>query len=322
MGDESSALMAYYGADPGQLRALAAQFSKGAALLESHAQSLHSMIGSATSWQGPDAERFRSQWAGRDFKAMSAAITMLRASAQDLKRNADEQEGVSGGSGGSAGDARSGASTGASGLFAHIENSDKTDDANRDGMRIERVVGPDGETRLIVYLKGTGATDRDLVQDWVRNAGLVGGDSDDVIRSRIEAALDDTPKGRSTDVMLVGFSQGGMLAQNIAASGDYSVTDLVTYGAPITHSDIEGVQAAHLQANSDPVPGGGGFLGGSHTSDHVFNSNADTPWGEIAHSDAAYANVASDFDNSNDPRFADVKDSMKKYQGVVVDTYE
>lgn len=309
----------YYGADPGQLRALAMQFDKGAGVLESHAMTLHSMIGSSTSWQGPDAERFRSEWTGRDFKAMSAAIQMLRSSARDLQRNADDQERISGGHGGSAADAQSGAAGGASGLFDHIENTSKDHDAYQDGVRIERVVGPDGQTRLIVYFKGQDASAN---RDGWRSLLMTGGGADPSIAALIDDALKDCPAGKDTEVMLVGFSQGGMDAQNIASSDRYNVSTLVTYGSPITHSDNPHIQTVHLQANSDPVPAIGGYLGGAHGSNQVFHSDADTPWGQLAHSDAAYKNVAADFDNSADPRFADVKKSIDMFNGVVVDSDE
>lgn len=302
--------MAYYGADPGQLRALSAQFAKGANVLESHATTLHSLIGSSTSWQGPDAERFRSQWTGRDFKAMSAAIAMLRTSAQDLTRNADEQEGVSGGHGGTAANATSGAAGGASGLFDHIQNTGDDHDDYNDGLRIERVVGPDGKTRLIAYFKGQ---DSSAYRDFGRSVWMAGGDVDPSMAASIDAALAGCPDGRNTEVMLVGFSQGGMDAQNIAASGRYHVTTMVTYGAPITHADVPGVEAVHLRANSDPMP----FIG-SHQSGQVFSSNADTPFGQLAHSDAAYENVAGDFDRSTDPRYDHVKSNIEKFDGVVV----
>ncbi|RDH76832.1 hypothetical protein DVS77_18465 [Mycolicibacterium moriokaense] len=312
-------LMAYYGADPGQLRALAAQFNKGAAALESHAMTLHSMIGSATSWQGPDAERFRSQWTGRDFKAMSAAITMLRSSAQDLKRNADEQEDVSGGSVGAQSSSAAPSST--AGLMSHVHNSRH----DADGMRIEKVIGPDGETRLIVYLKGTGASDRNFFQDLYHDGELIAGIDDDEIRSKIDAALDETPHGRSTDVMLVGFSQGGLAAQQIAASGDYNVTNVVTYGSPVITPDQQGIDAVHMHASGDNVPLAGALISGGYSpfeqsptdGNHIYESDPHLPHGEDA-----YEKVAADFDNSNDPRFRDAKDSMKNYQGVVVDTYE
>jgi hypothetical protein len=310
--------MAYYGADTGQLRALAAQFTKGAALLESHAMTLHSMIGSSTSWRGPDAERFRSQWTGRDFKAMSTAIDMLRSSAQDLKRNADEQEGVSGRAGGAhSGDNAAPANTAE--LMTHVENSVHDDD----GVRIERVVGPDGETRLIVYFKGTGASDN---RDFWRNGDLLLGTQDaDAIRSKIDAALSQTPAGKDTEVMLVGFSQGGLDAQRVVASGDYNVTNVVTYGSPVIMDDRPGVQTVHMHASGDNIPVLGAAVYGGlfpleqspNSDNHIFESDPHQP-----HSEGAYTTVGADFDRSTDPRFADVKESMKKFQGVIVSTDE
>jgi uncharacterized protein YukE len=333
--------MAYYGADPGQLRALAAQFSKGAAVLESHAQTLHSMIGSSTNWQGPDAERFRSQWTGRDFKAMSAAITMLRSSAQDLKRNADEQEGVSS-------ESRSSGGGYAADLIGRRDN-----DGVQDGIRIDKVVGPDGKTRLIVYLEGTKEADR---LSEVRNLDAIKGKPDHYLTDKISEALKSTPDGKNTEIMLVGFSQGGMDAQNIAAhSGDYGykVTNLVTYGSPIIQPDNPNIGTVHMRATGDNVPGLGS--GGAATnaaidivtrppgagtaaaladsvgyvartadpSDYVFEYNPDIPSKDQwlgNHARDTYLPVANAFDNSTDPRFTEVRDSMKKFDGTVTRT--
>ncbi|MGH3676936.1 MAG: hypothetical protein ACRDU5_14600 [Mycobacterium sp.] len=311
--------MAYYGADPGQLRVLATQFNKNAGVLESHAMSLHSLIGSSTSWRGPDADRFRSQWSDHSFRAMSAAVTLLRQSAIDLQRNADEQEGISEGRSGTGGQSGSAAPTGASGLFEHIQNRGDEFDKDDDGVRIERVVGPDGETRLIAYFKGQDASEN---RDGWRSMSVVGGWVDPAITAKIDEALKSCPNGTNTEVMLVGFSQGGMDAQNIAASDKYNVTNLVTYGSPITQGDNPNIHTVHMHASGDLVPVGGAIGAGGYQSDQVFQSDANLPFGQQVHGDDAYENVAADFDKSTDSRFTDAKDSMKKFQGVVVHTDE
>jgi pimeloyl-ACP methyl ester carboxylesterase len=60
------------------------------------------------------------------------------------------------------------------------------------------------------------------------------------------------PKG--AEVMLVGYSQGGTDAQNIAMQyNDFKVTQVVTFGSPV-RQDLD-VPAVHLQANGDHIPG-------------------------------------------------------------------
>ena len=45
------------------------------------------------------------------------------------------------------------------------------------------------------------------------------------------------PGSKDYEMMLVGYSQGGMDAQNLAALRKYNVTSLVTYGSPLTQAD-------------------------------------------------------------------------------------
>jgi uncharacterized protein with NAD-binding domain and iron-sulfur cluster len=67
--------------------------------------------------------------------------------------------------------------------------------------------------------------------------------------------------GHISEIMLVGFSQGGIDAQNLAFRSDPSmgwdnslVTAVVTFGAPITRPSPPGVATIHLQDWFDPVP--------------------------------------------------------------------
>jgi pimeloyl-ACP methyl ester carboxylesterase len=54
--------------------------------------------------------------------------------------------------------------------------------------------------------------------------------------------------------MLVGLSQGGMDAQNLASAGENNVSTLMTYGTPIIRADDPTIATAHIRAEGDPVP--------------------------------------------------------------------
>ena len=348
--------MAVEGADVAELRSAATQFSKGASALESSTKALHSLISTTTQWRGPDADRFRSQWSGESARTITAAVSALNEAANTLRRNADEQDNASavnaadtaaaaGVYGGSA------ASTSTAQLFDRIC---KDNDGDLDGFHIDRVVGPDGKTRLIAYFEGTGQAPRLTVD---RNAKLTDGWVDPYLTSKIDRALSETPDGKITDIMLVGFSQGGMDAQNIAASGRYHVTNLVTYGSPVIQHDNAGIDTVHLQAKGDNVPEMGLFgaaveamqnppvigIGQAvgEMTNYVSRTSTPSNWIYEAdpciaatdvsiygvdtgvsvignHGDPAYQAVASDFDGSNDPHFANVKKSMEKFDGTVL----
>jgi hypothetical protein len=352
--------MTVEGADVAQLRSAAAQFSKGASALEASAKALHSLIGSATRWRGPDADRFRSQWSGQSARTINAAVDALRQASKTLQRNADEQDKASAVH---VGDAvatsvyqGSAAPNGTAQLF---DSLNKDNDHNKgDGFHIDKVVGPDGKTRLIVYFEGTFEADRLTV---ARNGDVIKGLVDPYLTKQIDEALRQTPDGMKSDVMLVGFSQGGMDAQNIAASGRYHVTDLVTYGSPLVQPDNPGIATVHLQAKGDNVPNlglagigadgvvdmvqHGDLIGGAQAvgdavnyvgrtstpSNWIFESDphiappelsnigADVQWAAIGnHGVPAYQAVAADFDKSTDPHYDAVKQSMQKFDGPVL----
>lgn len=336
--------MGYNGADVDQLREAAAQFERMASSVEATTRSLSSLVDSADQWSGADGDRFRAAWKDRSVHSLRAAAAALRQGAIDLRRNADGQEGVS-----STGGANAPANSAQ--LFEHIRNSER----DSDGVRIEKVLGADGATRLIVYLKGQDSTDNRTL---ARNAPLLAGYVDAHVTGMIDEALKACPGGTDTDIMLVGYSQGGMDAQNIAASGRYHVTTLLTYGSPLVQSDIPGVEAVHLRADGDAVPAVGGLIRevekaalNSGSAGPIFSGNlviqmaanaaVDAVTGQsaaTAHQFEAdpglsdrsplnvhihgYPEVALSFDNSTDPRWAAAKASMEKFQGVIVTSTE
>jgi uncharacterized protein YukE len=250
--------MPYIGADVDELRVAAVRLDQLATTLESSARTVNSMIGGP--WWGADADGFRSQWTNESKPNMTAASAMLRHGADMLRRNAAEQQQVSSTVGGTTVNAASAGQTqpapeGTAALF----NTIKDTDGSYDGLMIQQVMGTDGKIRFIAYLNGTDAADR-LTPE--RNIPVALGGTDTYVEGRIDAALkaagyqpgpDGTFKN-GPEVMLVGYSQGGMDAQNVAAGGRYHVTDLVTYGSPLTFADNPQINTIHLRADGDGVP--------------------------------------------------------------------
>lgn len=250
--------MTVTGADPDQLRSTASQFVQAADRLQSSVKGLNGFVTNAAIWRGPDSERFRSEWNGQSVFALNAAISALRSGADVLRRNADEQENASradggGGAGSGGSGSKSAAPEGASALYKKI----RTLDESHDGVMIQEVVGPDGKTRLVVYLAGTDL--EDSKRDVGRNLLLAGNWNDDETTAKIDRALraagyDPADRSKQPEMMFVGFSQGGMEAQNLVASGRYNAAALVTYGSPLVHADVAGVSTVHLRAEGDNTP--------------------------------------------------------------------
>lgn len=107
--------MSLYGTDVSQLRALSRRLSSAADQLDSGQRRLSGDLAAARAWQGPSADRFRSDWSSRHVQILRTAAERLRAAAKDAERNATEQEGASAaeGSGGASTVTWTGAALGA-----------------------------------------------------------------------------------------------------------------------------------------------------------------------------------------------------------------
>lgn len=188
---------------------------------------------------------------------------------------------------------------------------------------IQKVVGPDGVVRWIVTLPST--------QDWVALHGDKGATNDldsnfalmltPELRTQYEravyAAMAAAGIGSDDPVMLVGFSQGGIMAGHLAANrqGDYNIQGVLAVGAPIDHMGIPpGVDVVSIQHTWDPVPrlDARPPIGhGSHWDTYGGGSNLVAP-GD-AHNIGNYADTAAAIDaregNAMSNRFSDFLDS-------------
>lgn len=95
--------MGVSGGDIAAMRMLATQFNNCAERLNTMQRLLTHQLNGPTSWCGPDADRFRQEWNGREVPRISTVASALSAAADTLRRNAEEQELASGGGGESAG---------------------------------------------------------------------------------------------------------------------------------------------------------------------------------------------------------------------------
>ncbi len=135
------------------------------------------------------------------------------------------------------------------------------DPSSHGDVRITRIDNGTGTPAYVVSIPGTetwspsaGATGRDLSA----NLGLVAGTPTAAAES-VRLAMDQAHIPPGSPVMLVGHSQGGIIAGTLAADHDfvqhYGVTNVMTYGAPIDHLDIDpSVQVLQVQHTTDVVP--------------------------------------------------------------------
>ncbi|WP_396910878.1 hypothetical protein [Mycolicibacterium sp.] len=312
--------MTVIGADPAQLRAAATQFTQAADRLQGTLKGLSNYVSNAAFWRGPDSERFRSEWTGQSVHSINAAIDALRDGAEILRRNADEQDDASradgGGPGGSMCHEQS--AGGLHDMWNEIHDIPNTE--NSSGYRVQKVIGPDGVERYIVYIVGT---DGSRTQTAWSNVGAISGVLDKEQVAALERLIPD-----DAEVMLVGYSQGGIDAQNIAASGKLNVQQVVTFGSPVRNE--LNVSAVHLQDSYDPVPGSGLFNpqlysaqaqdGNGNVEVYSARSNVESPFGLDEHG-SGYGDLAQKWDAEartlDGGRAAESAEGLTKFRGDV-----
>ena len=136
-------------------------------------------------------------------------------------------------------------------------------DARHGEIDVRILTLPDGSRRAIVDITGTKSWDplptSDVTSLTTNGRALVGEST--AYEQGVLAAMRRAGVRKTDDVMLVGHSEGGMVAVTTArdavASGQFNVTHVVTAGAPIAltvGSLPTGVQVLALENGRDVVP--------------------------------------------------------------------
>jgi hypothetical protein len=127
-------------------------------------------------------------------------------------------------------------------------------------LSLQRIVKADGTPTWVVAIPGTQPGNPRSVFSMTSNYDLM--DDDPAVRERADSAravLDAMRQagiGPDDDVVLVGHSQGGMIASTVAAAtvGTYSVRHVVTAGSPVAGHDLPpGVKGTHLETQGEGI---------------------------------------------------------------------
>ncbi|MBB5633083.1 hypothetical protein BKA04_001306 [Cryobacterium mesophilum] len=189
--------------------------------------------------------------------------------------------------------------------------------AEPEQIRIDRYSTPGQADRFEVYVAGTAelALDGDANPwDMTSNLAAMAGGSDGsgagsyraVVAAMASAGIDST-----SPVTLTGYSQGGLIAAQLAASGQYSIEGLVTVGAPAGQVEVpHDIPYLAIEHTNDLVPA----LGGTFASSEplvVRRQLFDGPPPETsvmlpAHQLSNYIETAGIVDRSTNLRIADL----------------
>ena len=183
-------------------------------------------------------------------------------------------------------------------------------------LAIERFAMPGGRTEWAVYVAGTRTSEMGGAEPWdmQSNTELYFGErsaSSDAVLEAMRAAgiRPDQP------VHLVGHSQGGMIAANIAMSGAFEVGSITTFGSPVDAEVPDSVLSVRVRHTDDPVAalaGLGSAVGGGSPDSVVISRTGDArpglhDLGLPMHGLDAYARTAELYQSSGDVRAAAVE---------------
>ncbi|HEU5473496.1 MAG TPA: alpha/beta hydrolase [Actinophytocola sp.] len=198
---------------------------------------------------------------------------------------------------------------------------------------VRRVVGPDGRVAYIVDIPGTRVwnlpgQDGGSANDFGTNIDAMAG-NETVLQKGIEEAMRRAGVGPNDPVMLVGHSQGGIVAAraagDFAASGQYNVTHVVTAGSPVGRIPVpDGIQMLSLENSGDIVPhlDAAENPGSDNRTTVIFDNQTGTVGGNHAIG-GNYTEAARQLDTSTDPSVQRFRDSAGVFiGGVSVETHQ
>lgn len=139
---------------------------------------------------------------------------------------------------------------------------DAHSDPGGEQIRIDRYVEPGHPDRFDVYVSGTVTFDPKTGSqafDFASDLWGVAGRSPGSLRA-VEEALAQAGVTPSSPIVLNGYSQGGLVASLVAASGNYNVKGVVTFGAPSSQVHIPAsIPVLSVRNTEDLVPATSGY---------------------------------------------------------------
>jgi hypothetical protein len=185
-------------------------------------------------------------------------------------------------------------------------------------IRIEEYTTADGTPSWTVYVAGTvemHAGSSEEAFDIESAVGSMAGEDGAAYRA-VREAMADAGIGAEDHVTLTGHSQGGLVAAAVAASGDYRVDSVVTFGAPSAQiPTLDGVTTVAVEHADDLVPA---LAGEPPAGDERIVVSRDTEARDRegdslldAHSLAEYGRTAELMDASGDRRMGELRSALE-----------
>ena len=197
---------------------------------------------------------------------------------------------------------------------------DAHDDPNGEQIRIDRYVTPGQPDRFDVYVGGTVTFDPVAKGEPFDFTSDLTGVANETPASylAVREAMRDAGVTASSPVVLNGYSQGGMVASLVAASGDYNVKGVVTFGAPSAQIHLPAsIPVLTVRNAEDLVPATSGYDVNPHAvvvTRTVFAHQAvPTEWAVPAHRLDYYQETAAVVDQAQSERVRGILDPLDQF---------
>ena len=197
---------------------------------------------------------------------------------------------------------------------------DPENDPNGEQIRIDRYVEAGKPDRFDIFIAGTVTFDPktagqpfDLTSDLNGVSNAPSASYDAVVSAMKQAGVTaDSP------VVLNGYSQGGLLASLVAASGNYNVHGVVTFGAPSAQVAIPAsIPVLTVRNSEDLVPATSGYDVNPHAvvvQRAVFATGpVPSEWAVPAHRLSYYQETAAAADQANSSEMRAVLDPLNQF---------
>ena len=187
-------------------------------------------------------------------------------------------------------------------------------------IRIERYTAPGEPDRFEVYITGTadfspraGTEPFDLTSDIGTMADLPAG----AVRA-VQQAMQQEGITAETPVQFTGYSQGGLIAASLAASGDYNTQGVLAVGSPTAHVEVGAdFPVIAIEHTDDIVPAMGGMRTGNDAVlvEREAFAGRDTPAGVAvpSHDRGEYRDTAELADRARSPRLVAARESLEGF---------
>ncbi len=189
-------------------------------------------------------------------------------------------------------------------------------------VRVERY-GPAGSAAWVVYIGGTAEWSLGVTRepwDLSSNVAAVAEEGAGSYRAVLEA-MREAGVQPADPVVQVGHSQGGLVASQLAASGEFNTVMIATFGAPNGQVDVPaGLHAVAVEHSDDIVPALGGVGGRDEdrlvVRREVFATEpVPVDLALPAHALSAYRETARLMDASPEPRLREFRSALETVLG-------